>query len=150
MTRLYGRAPRGERLVAKVRHGHWKTLTLVAALRADGVTAPYVIDGAMDGRAFLAYVEQVLVPTLKKRDIVFMDNVRTQGGPSPLRARVALYLATESTRTRRAFRRCVPPVSALQLHNLGSGQLFDADPGQRSLRNPHDIPSSDIRETVRR
>jgi transposase len=77
MTRLYGRAPRGERLVAKVPHGHWKTLTLVAALRADGVTAPYVIDGAMDGRAFLAYVEQVLAPTLKKRDIVFMDNVRT-------------------------------------------------------------------------
>jgi transposase len=77
MTRLYGRAPRGARLVAKVPHGHWKTLTLVAALRADGVTAPYVIDGAMDGGAFLAYVEQVLVPTLKKRDIVFMDNVRT-------------------------------------------------------------------------
>ncbi len=77
MTRLYGRAPVGERLVAKVPHGHWKTLTLVAALRVDGATAPYVIDGAMDGPAFLAYVEQVLVPTLKKRDIVFMDNVRT-------------------------------------------------------------------------
>jgi transposase len=77
MTRLYGRAPVGERLVAKVPYGHWKTLTLVAALRVDGVTAPYVIDGAMDGPAFLAYVEQVLVPTLKKRDIVFMDNVRT-------------------------------------------------------------------------
>ena len=51
MTRLYGRAPRGQRLVARVPHGHRKTLTLVAALRADGVTAPYVIDGAMDGRA---------------------------------------------------------------------------------------------------
>lgn len=77
MTRLYGRAPVGDRLVAKVPHGHWKTLTLVGALRVDGVTAPYVIDGAMDGAAFLAYVEQVLVPTLEKRDIVFMDNVRT-------------------------------------------------------------------------
>jgi len=77
MTRLYGRAPLGERLVAKVPHGHWKTLTLVAALRSDGATAPYVIDGAMDGPAFLAYVEQVLAPTLRKRDIVFMDNVRT-------------------------------------------------------------------------
>jgi transposase len=77
MTRLYGRAPRGKRLVAKVPHGHWKTLTLVAACRVDGMTAPYVVDGAMDGPAFLAYVEQVLVPTLKKRDIVFMDNVRT-------------------------------------------------------------------------
>jgi DDE superfamily endonuclease len=77
MTRLYGRAPVGERLVAKVPHGHWKTLTLVGALRVAGVTAPYVIDGAMNGAAFLAYVEQVLVPTPKKRDIVFMDNVRT-------------------------------------------------------------------------
>ena len=76
MTRLYGRAPLGERLVAKVPHGHWKTLTLVAACRVDRVTAPYVIDGAMDGPAFLAYIEQVLVPMLKKRDIVFMDNVR--------------------------------------------------------------------------
>jgi hypothetical protein len=76
MTRLYGRAPRGERLVAKVPRGHWKTLTLVAALRVGGVTAPYVIEGAMDGPSFLAYVEQVLVPTLNKADIVFMDNVR--------------------------------------------------------------------------
>jgi hypothetical protein len=64
-------------LVAKVPHGHWKTLTLVAACRVDGVTAPYVIYGAMDGPAFIAYVEQVLVPTPRKRDIVFMDNVRT-------------------------------------------------------------------------
>jgi transposase len=77
MTRLYGRAPIGERLVAKVPHGHWKTLTLVAALRSDCVTAPYVIDGAMDGTAFLDWVEQMLAPTLKTRDIVFMDNVRT-------------------------------------------------------------------------
>jgi transposase len=77
MVRLYGRAPVGERLVAKVPHGHWKTLTLVAALRVDGVTAPYVIDGAMDGPAFIAYVEQVLAPTLRKGDIVFMDNLRT-------------------------------------------------------------------------
>jgi 2-dehydropantoate 2-reductase len=88
MTRLYGRAPVGERLVAKVPHGHWKTLTLVGALRVDGVTAPYVIDGAMDGAAFLAYVEQVLAPTLKQRDIVFMDNVRTTRWPaSPRRSR---------------------------------------------------------------
>ena len=56
MARQYGRAPVGERLVAKVPHGHWKTLTLVAAIRVDGVTAPYVVDGAMDGAAFLAYV----------------------------------------------------------------------------------------------
>lgn len=56
---------------------HWKTLTLIAALRIDGLTAPYVIDGAMDGPAFIAYVQQVLAPTLRKGDIVFMDNLRT-------------------------------------------------------------------------
>ena len=77
MVRHYGRSPRGQRLVSGVPHGHWKTLTLVAALRIDGLTAPYVIDGAMDGPSFLAYVEQVLVPTLRKGDIVFMDNLRT-------------------------------------------------------------------------
>jgi len=77
MVRHRGRSPRGERLVASVPHGHWKTLTLVAALRITGLTAPYVIDGAMDGPSFLAYVEQVLAPTLRKRDIVFMDNLRT-------------------------------------------------------------------------
>jgi transposase len=77
MTPHYGRAPVGERLVAKIPHGHWKTLTLVAALRTDGMTAPFVIDGAMDGPAFIAYVEQVLAPTLRKGDTVFMDNLRT-------------------------------------------------------------------------
>jgi transposase len=77
MVRHYGRSPCGERLVAGVPHGHWKTLTLVAALRIDGLTAPYIIDGAMDGPSFLAYVEQVLAPTLRKGDIVFMDNLRT-------------------------------------------------------------------------
>ena len=77
MVRHYGRSPRGERLIADVPHGHWKTLTLVAALRIDGLTAPSVIDGAMDGPSFLAYVEQILVPTLRRGDIVFMDNLRT-------------------------------------------------------------------------
>ena len=77
MVRQYGRAPRGERLVAKVPHGHWKTLTFIASLRVDRLTAPYVIDGAMDGASFIAYVEQVLVPTLKRGDVVFMDNLRT-------------------------------------------------------------------------
>ena len=77
MVRHSGRCRRGARLVASVPHGHWKTLTLIAALRVGGLTAPYVIDGAMDGAAFMAYIEQVLVPTLAKGDIVFMDNLRT-------------------------------------------------------------------------
>jgi transposase len=75
MTRRYGRAPRGQRLVAGVPHGHWKTSTFLAALRCDGITAPCVIDGPINGETFLAYVEQILVPTLRERDTVFMDNL---------------------------------------------------------------------------
>ncbi len=75
MTRRYGRAPRGQRLVAPVPHGHWKTSTFVAALRTRGLTAPLVVDGAMNGDVFLAYVEQVLAPTLAPGDIVVLDNL---------------------------------------------------------------------------
>ncbi len=75
ITRLYGRAPQGERLVQKVLHGNWKTLTFIAALRHNRVTAPFVCEGAMNGETFKAYVEQLLAPTLKRGDIVFMDNV---------------------------------------------------------------------------
>lgn len=75
MTRQRGRCPRGERLVAAVPHGHWKTSTFVAALRTTGLTAPLVLDGAMNGEAFRAYVEQILVPTLVPGDIVVMDNL---------------------------------------------------------------------------
>ena len=75
MIRQYGRCPRGRRLISSVPHGHWKTLTYVAALRSDGLTASFVLDGAMNGAYFLAYVEQVLVPTLRKGDIVFADNL---------------------------------------------------------------------------
>ena len=75
MARLSGRCPRGERLVGRVPHGHWKTITFVAAMRQSGITAPFVRDGSMTGEIFLAYVEQYLVPTLKRRDIVIMDNL---------------------------------------------------------------------------
>jgi transposase len=75
MVRAYGRAPRGQRLVAAVPHGHWKTSTVVAALRCDGVSAAGVFDGAINGEAFLAFVEQVLVPTLRAGDVVIMDNL---------------------------------------------------------------------------
>lgn len=75
MARLRGRSPRGERCRAPVPLGHWKTTTFVGALRLAGITAPMVLDGAMNGPAFLAYVEQVLVPTLSPGDIVVMDNL---------------------------------------------------------------------------
>ena len=75
MARLRGRAPRGERCRAGVPHGHWKTTTFTGALRLTGMTAPFVYDGAMNGNVFLAYVEQVLAPTLSEGDIVVMDNL---------------------------------------------------------------------------
>ena len=77
MTRLYGRAPRGKRLVDAVPHGHWKTSTFIGALRCDAVTAAGVFDGAINGELFLAYVEQILVPTLRPGDVVIMDNLRS-------------------------------------------------------------------------
>ena len=75
MARLRGRAPRGERCWSPVPHGHWKTTTFVGALRLSGMTAPMTLDGAMNGVAFQAYVEQVLVPTLSPGDVVIMDNL---------------------------------------------------------------------------
>lgn len=75
MSRRYGRSLKGQRLISAVPHGHWKTTTFVAALRLEGLTAPVVIDGAINGRIFLAYVRQQLVPTLRTGDIVVMDNL---------------------------------------------------------------------------
>jgi transposase len=75
MARRYGRSRRGARCRAPVPHGHWKTTTFVGALRLEGMTAPMVLDGAMHAVAFVAYVEQVLAPTLKPGDIVVMDNL---------------------------------------------------------------------------
>ena len=75
MTRLYGRCARGLRLVCAVPHGHWKTTTFVGALRHDGMTAPCVFDGPMNGETFRAWVEQFLVPTLRPGDVVVMDNL---------------------------------------------------------------------------
>ena len=75
MAPLRGWSRRGKRLVEKVPHGHWRTLTFLAALRHDGITAPCVLDGPINGCGFRAYVEQILMPTLKPGDIVIMDNL---------------------------------------------------------------------------
>jgi transposase len=93
ITRLYGRAPQGERLIQKVPHGNWKTITFVAALRHDRVTAPFVLEGPMNGEMFKAYVEQFLAPTLKRDDVVFMDNVsvhKVDGVEEAIEARGAI------------------------------------------------------------
>ena len=75
MVRLYGRSPRGERLVGAAPFGHWCTTTFVAGLRASGVIAPFVLDGPMTGEWFRAYVEQMLAPALSPGDVVVMDNL---------------------------------------------------------------------------
>ena len=86
MTRTHGRCARGRRLVDKVPHGHWKTLTFLAALRCDAITAPFVLDGPINGEWFLAYVEQVLVPTLRPGDVVVMDKLGSHKGKAVRRA----------------------------------------------------------------
>jgi len=75
MVRLDGWSPRGERLLADAPMGHWETVTFIAGLRQTGIVAPMLIKGAMNGEAFLAYIEQCLVPTLQRRDLVVVDNV---------------------------------------------------------------------------
>jgi len=81
MARLRGRAPKGKRLRAGIPKGHWKTTTFVAGLRLTGLVAPMVLDGPMNRSAFLAYVQQVLVPALKPGDIVLADNLPAHKGP---------------------------------------------------------------------
>jgi transposase len=82
MVRLYGRSKRGTRLIDTSPHGHWKTSTFIAGLREDGLLAPAVFDGAINANLFLAYVEQVLVPTLTPDDIVVMDNLSSHKKPA--------------------------------------------------------------------
>jgi len=82
MTRLRGRALRGERLVEAVPHGHWKTTTLIAALDAGGVRCSMVLDGAVNRAAFEAFVAKVLVPRLCPGDLVVLDNLSSHKGPT--------------------------------------------------------------------
>jgi transposase len=81
MTRIRGRAPVGERLLAKVPHGHWQTTTLIAALCTGGIRCSTVVDGAINAEVFQAFVEQVLAPQLRAGDIVILDNLSSHRGP---------------------------------------------------------------------
>lgn len=90
MTRLRGRAPRGERLVDRTPHGHWKTTTLIAALGPEGVRCSTVVDGAVNRDVFEAFVERVLAPQLRPGDVVVMDNLSSHKGP---RARAMIEAA---------------------------------------------------------
>jgi transposase len=82
LLRRYGRSPRGERLVDHAPFGHWDTHTILAALRVDGLTAPAVFAGPLDNASFLAYVEQILVPTLGSGDLVVLDNLAIHKQPA--------------------------------------------------------------------
>jgi transposase len=101
MAPLRGWCRRGQRLVAKVPHGHWKTMTFLAALRCDRIDAPCVIDGPINGETFLAYVQQILVPTLVPGDIVVMDNLGSHKGRA----------VREAVRSAGAHRHQLPPYS---------------------------------------
>lgn len=95
MVRTHGRCCRGERLNGKSPWGHWKTTTFTAGLRCDGLVAPWVLDGPMNGEAFLVYVEQVLAPTLSQGDIVVVDNLsahKVDGVRAGIEARGAILL----------------------------------------------------------
>ncbi len=95
MARLRGRSPRGERCRASVPHGHWKTTTLIAGLRLDGLAAPMVVDGAMNGEMFTAYTEIILAPTLAPGDIVILDNLpahKVTGARTAIEAKGAFML----------------------------------------------------------
>jgi transposase len=101
MARLGGRAKRGQRCRAPIPHGHWKTTTFTGALRLSGLTAPMLLDGPMNGTAFLAYVEQVLAPTLRSGDLVIMDNL-------PAHRRTGVRAAIEAAGARLRY---LPPYS---------------------------------------
>ena len=75
MTRLYGRSLRGQRLIDKTPHGHWQTTTVIGAVDTDGMRCSQVIEGGVNGKLFLKFVKEVLVPTLRKGDVVVMDNL---------------------------------------------------------------------------
>ena len=81
MTRLHGRAPRGERIIGRVPHGHWKTTTMISAVRLDGPCACATVDGPVDADVFRAYVTLVLVPQLRPGDVVVLDNLAAHKAP---------------------------------------------------------------------
>ena len=103
--------PRGQRLREQARHGHWQTLTFLAALRHDRIDAPCVLDGPINGERFKAYIARFLVPTLKPGDMVIMDNLVSHKGYAVRRAirrRVASVPAALQFLTSILSSRCSP------------------------------------------
>ena len=104
MDRTHGRSPLGERLVAPVPHGHRKTSSFIGCLSEEGMIAPYVLDGAVNAELFVAYIEQILVPTPRVDDIVIMDNLPVHKVP-------AVRRAIEAAGAQLLFRRRTAPTS---------------------------------------
>ena len=126
MTRRGGRAARGQRLVCKVPFGAWQSVTMVAALRHDRMTAPMTLNGAMTGDSFRSYIAQVLGPTLRRGDIVVMDNVplhRTQA------VREALEKLGVSVPTFAAYSPDLNPIEPMFCHGIRVHHLRDHRPG---------------------
>jgi hypothetical protein len=129
MARRYGWGLKSQRVVSHVPHGHWKTTTFIGALRTTGLTAPMVIDGAMNSELFLAYVEQQLIPTLRDGDIVVMDNLSSHKAAG---VRTALELAHCTL----AY---LPPYSPSNSHFPNSRRCCESMPN--ALSNPSGIES---------
>jgi transposase len=100
MVRLRGRCRPGERLISRVPQGHWKTITFVAGLRHNKMTAPFVVDGPMTRATFLAYLEQCLAPTLRHGDIVIIENLPAHKGIAVQKKGIAVQKAIEAARAK--------------------------------------------------
>jgi putative transposase len=136
MAPLRGWASRGQRLKAKVPHGHWQTMTFLAALRHDRITAPWLINGPINGETFQLYVEKVLVPTLQPGDIVIMDNHGSHKGKAVRRAiRAAgarlFYLPPACPNRRRKLIGFLSVVASWRLVNAFHPSLQLRDHGSR-------------------
>lgn len=128
MARRYGRALRGQRLRVGVPHGHWKTTTFVAGLRASGLVAPFVLDGPINRNAFETYVARVLVPDLRPGDVVVMDNLSSHKGP---RVREMIEVAGA---------RLLTPQRGLLPASLRSGQHLESDSNLKIKLSPACFP----------
>ena len=126
MARLRGRAPRGKRPRAGFPHGHWRTTTFLAGLRLSGIDAPMLLDGAINGASFLAYVRQVLVPTLRTGDVIIVDNLGSH----------------KSVAVRRATRKAGAYLLFLP--------LYRPEPNRAGLRQDQGVPQKDRRPHTRR
>ena len=142
MTRRRGRCRRGERLVGRVPHGHWKTTTFVAGLRREALTAPFVVDQPMNGDIFKAYVERCLAPSLAPGDIVIMDNLASHKS-LPLRKRGWPASVTPSSAPARPSSTCRPirPISIPSNRPSPSSRRYCARP-PHDPSPPYGMPSA--------